>query len=239
MISAQLAGSRQDVLEAAAKLNEVTSDQVSEELAWVQAIKTAPYTGHAQFSEPEVILELADPGDRFPLVKGFWHYARGIAQARKGDFEAVAAEVEAIGGIIEAADFSGLEAQYLPARELLGIARNVVEARMDQMQGKFAEAEAKLRTAVALQDAIPYMEPPYWYYPVRQTLGAVLLQQDRHSEAVEVFQKALKEQPRNGWALWGLAQAQKAVDAEAAAVTEAAFQKAWAGEKALLTLDRL
>jgi hypothetical protein len=54
-----------------------------------------------------------------------------------------------------------------------------------------------------------------------------------------VFQQALKEQPRNGWALWGLAQAQKAVDADAAAVTEAAFQKAWAGEKALLTLDRL
>jgi hypothetical protein len=83
------------------------------------------------------------------------------------------------------------------------------------------------------------MEPPYWYYPVRQTLGAVLLQQDRHAEAVEVFQQALKEQRRNGWALWGLAQAQKAIDAEAAAVTEAAFQKAWAGEKALLTLDRL
>jgi hypothetical protein len=67
----------------------------------------------------------------------------------------------------------------------------------------------------------------------------VLLQQERPAEAIEAFQQALKEQRRNGWALWGLAQAQKAVDAEAAAVTEAAFQKAWAGEKALLTLDRL
>ena len=239
MISAQLAGSRQDVLEAAAKLNEVTSDQVSEELAWVQAIKTAPYTGHAQFSEPDVILELPDPGDRFPLVKGFWHYTRGIAHARNGDFAAAGAEAEAIGGIVETADFSGLEAQYLPARDLLGIARHLVEARVSQMQGRLAEAEDKLSAAVALQDGIPYMEPPYWYYPVRQTLGAVLLQQDKPAEAIEIFQQALKEQPRNGWALWGLAQAQLVLDVEAAAITEAAFQKAWAGEKALLTLDRL
>jgi tetratricopeptide (TPR) repeat protein len=239
MVSAQLAGSRQDVLEAAAKLNEVTSDQVSEELAWVQAIKTAPYTGHAQFSEPEVILELPDPGDRFPLVKGFWHYARGIAQARAGDFAAAEAEARSIGTLIETADFSGLEAQYLPARDLLGIARNVVEARVSQVQGNFADAEQKLRAAVALQDGIPYMEPPYWYYPVRQTLGAVLLQQEKSEEAIEVFQQALKEQPRNGWALWGLAQAQLAIEADEAAVTEAAFRKAWAGEDALLTLDRL
>ena len=239
MVSAQLAGSRQDVLEAAAKLNEVTSDQVSEELAWVQAIKTAPYTGHAQFSEPELILELPDPGDRFPLVKGFWHYARGIAQARAGDFAAAEVEAQSIGTLIETADFIGLEAQYLHARDLLGIARNVVEARVSQVQGNFAEAEHKLRAAVALQDGIAYMEPPYWYYPVRQTLGAVLLQQEKPEEAVEVFQQALKEQPRNGWALWGLAQAQLAIEADEAAVTETAFRKAWAGEEGLLTLDRL
>ena len=239
MVSAQLAGSQEDVFAAAAKLNDVTSDEVSEELAWVQAIKTAPFSAHAQFSEPETILGLADPGDRFPMVKGFWHYSRGIALARKGDPAAARAEAAAIAGLAETADFSGLEAQYLPARDLLGIARNVVEARASQAAGDIGAAEAALRAAVALQDTIPYMEPPYWYYPVRQTLGAVLLQQGRHEEAVAVFQQALKEQPRNGWALWGLARAQSAIDAAGAAATAAAFEKAWAGDESLLALDRL
>jgi tetratricopeptide (TPR) repeat protein len=240
MVAAQLAGSKEDVLSAAAKLNDVTSDQVSEELAWVQAIKTAPFTAHAQFSEAETILALPDPGDRFPMVKGFWHYARGIAHARAGDLEASLADANAIQHIIETADLSGLEDQYLPARDLLGIARHVVEARVGQARGDHAVAEQALRQAVALQDTIPYMEPPYWYYPVRQTLGSVLLRQGKGGEAVEVFRQALAEQPRNGWALWGLSRALEAAGDQANAEdTKAAFKQAWVGDLSLLTLDRL
>ena len=33
-----------------------------------------------------------------------------------------------------------------------------------------------LREAVELEDAIPYSEPPIWHHPVRQVLGAVLLE---------------------------------------------------------------
>jgi tetratricopeptide (TPR) repeat protein len=240
MIAAQLAGSREDVLAAAAKLDEITSDDVSQELAWVQAIKTAPFTGHAQFSAPETILALPDPGDRFPLVKGFWHYARGVALSQSDDPEAAQAEADAIMLIAETADLAGLEEQYLPAPDLLSIARHVVEARISRARGDLAAAEAGLRAAIALQDGISYMEPPYWYYPVRQTLGAVLVQQGRYDAAVEAFQQALAEQPRNGWALWGLRHAQElAGDAVGASATQAAFQQAWVGERSLLTLDRL
>ena len=78
--------------------------------------------------------------------------------------------------------------------------------------GDLPEAEAHLREAVTLQDGIGYMEPPYWYYPVRQSLGAVLLAQGRAEEAAAEFEAALAEVPRNGWALWGLAQAQAAAE---------------------------
>lgn len=240
MISAQLAGSKQDAIAAAEKLDDITSDEVSAELAWVQAIKTAPYTAHAQFSDAKTILALPDPGDRFPLVKGYWHYARGVAHARAGDYAASAAEAAAVEKLIETADFADLEAQYLPARDLLGIARHVIDARIEQAQGDFGAAEASLRTAVALQDSLPYMEPPYWYYPVRQTLGAVLMQQGKPDAAAVVFREALAQQPRNGWALWGLLRAEEAAGInEARATTAAAFEKAWVGDKSLLTFDRL
>jgi hypothetical protein len=34
----------------------------------------------------------------------------------------------------------------------------------------------------ALQDSLPYMEPPYWYYPVRQSLAVAGLRSRRLAE---------------------------------------------------------
>lgn len=199
LVAAQMAGLEQEAMEAAGKLADVTSDDVGGALAWVQAIETAPYTVHAEFGAPEDILALADPGDTFPLVKGHWHYARGTAFALLGDLDAALAEQEALERIIAEEDLSGLEAQYLPARDVLGIAKHIVEARIAQANGDHHEAAHHLEEAIALEDTIAYMEPPYWYYPVRQTLGAVLLQaRDLHG-ARQAFEGALKTHPNNAF----------------------------------------
>lgn len=66
---------------------------------------------------------------------------------------------------------------------------------------------AKLREAVAAEHALPYMEPAYWIYPTRQTLGAALLRLGKAAEAETEFRADLEEFPRNGWALFGLAEA--------------------------------
>lgn len=238
MVSAQMAGVRADVIASAAKLAAVISDEVARDLAWVQAIKTAPYTAHAQFSGADEVMALPDPGGAFPFVRGLRHYARGVALARAGDAEAARAEAAAIGRLAASGGFDALEAQYLPARDVLEIARHVVEARIAQAGGDLAGAEHRLRAAIVLQDGLPYMEPPYWYYPVRQTLGAVLLQQGRSQEAAAAFRAALEQAPRNGWALWGLMQAQRAAGVDGAD-TAAAFEAAWLGDRSLLRLDRL
>ncbi|RWK57814.1 tetratricopeptide repeat protein [Mesorhizobium sp.] len=238
LVSAQMAGVRDDVIGSAEKLATITSDDVSQKLAWVQAIKAAPFSAHAQFSDPDTILALPSPGDRFPFVKGYWHYARGVALAFKGDLEAASSEAEAIEQLIDKADMSSLEEQYLPAKDVLGIAKFVVEARIAQARRDYVGAERHLNEAIRLQDGISYMEPSYWYYPVRQTLGAVLLQQGRAEEAIAAFEKALQESPRNGWALWGLLKAQTAGNRDTTD-TKAAFAQAWLGDERLLSLGRL
>ena len=182
---------------------------------------------------------MPDPGDRFPFVKGYWHYARGVALARLGAVEEAADEAAAIGALIDTADFAALEAQYLPADVVLGIARAIVEARIARAEGDFTAAEAKLREAVALEDSIAYMEPPYWYYPVRQTLAAVLYEQGRYAESAAMFREALAKLPKNGWALWGLMQAEaKAGDANLAETTRL-FEAVWLGDRSQLAIDRL
>jgi tetratricopeptide (TPR) repeat protein len=235
LVGAQMAGLKEETLQAADLLSDVTSDEVSGDLAWVQAIDTAPYAAHAQLAEPEAILALPDPGDRFPFVKGHWHWARGTALALTGDLDAALAEQQAIERILAEADLSGLEAQYLPASDVLEIAKHLVEARICQAEGDWHEAEHHLDEAIRLEDSIAYMEPPYWSYPVRQTLGAVRLQAGDALGAREAFEGALKSHPNNAWALWGLWQAEKALandqlDQDAVNASRRAFERAWLGD---------
>ena len=85
------------------------------------------------------------------------------------------------------------------------------------------------------------MEPPFWYYPVRQSLGAALLHgRPRRGGRARCFAPSLIEAPNNGWALYGLMEAQKAQgDAAGAAATEKLLEKAWAGDRDALDLARL
>ncbi len=239
LASAQMSGVKEDVFRAAEQLEASTSDVVSQQIAWVQAIKTASFSAHAQFSDMKTILSLKHPSEQFPFVKGFRHYARGVAYAQVNDAANARNEIKAIEQLIVSADMSNLEAQFLPAKTILTLAKNIVEARIAQSGNDLTTAEKHLREAVELESSIPYMEPPYWYYPVRQTLAAVLLQQGRASEATEMFKAALKERPRNAWALWGLMQAQRKTGDAELSKTESAFKKAWLGEANFLTLKRL
>ena len=79
-----------------------------------------------------------------------------------------------------------------------------------------------------------------WYYPVRQSLGAALLEAGKAAEAEQAFTRSLKQFPHNGWALYGLMQVQQAQHHEAAAQeTARRFKQAWTGDAATLTLKRL
>jgi hypothetical protein len=70
----------------------------------------------------------------------------------------------------------------------------------------FAESFSLLRAAVALDEALPYDEPWAWTTPVAHALGALLLEQDRTTEAEAVYRRDLERWPENMYALQGLAQ---------------------------------
>lgn len=240
MVSAQMAGESQSAIGAAYKLVDIVSDDTARSIPWVQPIKVAPYFAHAQFSAPETVLALPDPGNGLPYVKAMWHYARGIALASKGDQSATQAEAEAIAKLGANTDFSALTAGGIPAPELLALARHVVLARLSQAQGDLETARGELEAAVAIEDQLGYMEPPFWYYPVRQTLGAVLLQMGKAREAETVFLESLLRVPNNAWALYGLVETYEQLgDKRAADKARERFEQAWAGEPQALDLARL
>ena len=240
LVSAQMAGDAEHMIWAAERLEGKIPDEVAGEIGWIQVILPAPYFAHAQFSPPDVVLGLEDPGDTFPFVKAMWHYARGVAQAAKGDFDAARTEASHIAEINQTADFEMLLAWAVPAPDVLRIARHVLEGRIAQAEGNLDQAIRDFEVAVQIQDSLPYLEPEYWYYPIRQSLGATLLMAGRAEEATEAFRAALIDAPNNGWALFGLMEAQRALGDEVGAAASAKLlDQAWAGDRALLELARL
>lgn len=230
LVSAQMAGDRATAVAAAEKLARVLSDEVAEAIPWVQAIKTAPDFLHAQMSPPEAVLARPHPGGRFPLVVGTWRYARGVALALLGRLEAARAERRAISEIRAGKDFAPLEAGGLPAGAILEIAMLVLDGRIAQAEGRHAAAVRAFETAALVETGLAYMEPPYWYYPVHQSLGQALLDAGRAEEAVAAFETALARAPHNAWALAGLVRAHEALgDPAAAAAARDRLAAAWLG----------
>ena len=126
-----------------------------------------------------------------------------------------------------------------PPADLLQIAVKTLAGEIAAKRGEYDRALLLLETAVRLQDSLPYNEPPDWYYPVRQSLGAVLLEAGRPREAEVVYWEDLRRRPENGWSLFGLAQSLRAQgQTEAAAQMEALFQKAWASADVELSASR-
>jgi tetratricopeptide (TPR) repeat protein len=240
MASAQLAGDGQTVIAAAEKLRELIPDEAARGIALVQPVKAAPYFAHAQFSAPETILALPDPGDAIAYVKAMWLYARGVALAARGDFAGAAKAADAIETLERTADFKLLKDSNIPAQEVLRIAQTLILARIAQARGDYRTAIVRFERAAALQDALPYTEPPYWYYPIRQSLAAALLQAGRYAEAERQFQRALSRAPSNGWSYYGLAELHKARgNTTAASKADADLARTWIGDRKLLQISNL
>jgi tetratricopeptide (TPR) repeat protein len=240
LVSAAMAGDAATALGAAEKLDRTVTEEAARTVPLAQPVKVAPLFAYAQFGTADQVMALAEPADDLPYVKGVWHYARGVALAAAGDAAGAAREAEAIAAIIETADLTTLEAFGIPAADVLEIARRVIAARVAQAGGDLKAAIGEFEAAAEIEDGLPFMEPAFWYYPVRQSLGGVLLAAGETERAEEQFRLSLEKVPNNGWACFGLLEANKLLGdgAEAAALQER-LDRTWAGDKALLDLSRL
>jgi tetratricopeptide (TPR) repeat protein len=159
------------------------------------------------------------------------------AQQNRREFER---ELAALRAIREGEDVQPLIDQGVPARELLTIAEQVARGRWELASGRYGAAAQMFEAAAAIEVGSPYMEPPYWYYPVHQSLGAALFRAGRLDEARAAFRTALVRTPNNGWALYGLARTERALGHRAeAAAAQAALARAWLGDPRWLRMDRL
>ena len=240
IVSARMAGEKKAALYGVERLDAALSDDLARQLGWVQMIKATPYYAHAQFSDLETVLGLPDPGADFPLIQAVRAYARGVALARAGDVAQAGMELARIRRTARDVDLSFLTDQGVPAPEIAAIAGEVLEGRIAYANKDYAAAEAAYSRAIEIEDSLPYIEPPYWYYPVRQSLGAAQLKRGDAKSAEWSFAQSLLKTPNNAYALYGLWQARKRLgDNPGAKDAKTRFRAAWAGGRKTPRLNEL
>jgi tetratricopeptide (TPR) repeat protein len=183
---------------------------------------------YARFGKWDDILNAAQPGTDLPFDRAMSHYARTLALAARGRAADAAAEQAKFEELQKDEKVIAMDNPYFPGTKILAVAGKVLAGKVALAQGRTDEGVLRLREAVGLQDAMMYMEPPYWYYSTRQSLGAALLKAGRPAEAEQVFREDLTKFPECGWPLFGLERSlREQGKKDEAASTQRRFKKAW------------
>ncbi len=238
--SAQMAGDMPTAIREAGRLRAILDPETSARIAWIQAIDAAPYLAMAQFATPEAILAMPPADVRLPYAVAMRHYARAVAEAQRRNQAGFERELAALAALRNSGAFAAMIDQGVPVPALIALAEAVARGRFAFALGHYDEAAQAYREAIGHEAKIPYQEPSYWYYPVSQSLGAALYQARRYGEASQAFRDAIVQTPRNGWALYGLAQSEQAQGhvLEAAAARQALMRE-WMGDTSWLRMERL
>jgi tetratricopeptide (TPR) repeat protein len=153
------------------------------------------YAAKGRFDDTAAVLALPDPGAKAPPIQAFWHYARGEALARQGNAAGVRAEAEAIGRVsLPAKADKPVRAAYKMAaiaRLVLAGRAAMLDHRPDHAIGFYARA-AKIEESKVV---VYYADPPAWWYPVRRSLAAALLEAGRPADALVQANAAIKLRP--------------------------------------------
>ncbi len=237
-----LTGSRTLSLQAAQQTAARADRKVMGEapMQFMQQFVVTPLLTQVRFGDWDAILADTPAAAELPYPAAIRHFARGMAQARKGNLEQALAEANALHTI--AADPAMAQISFFDinhADGVLRVADALLQGELLRTQGKHDAAVAALREAVHAEDALAYNEPADWPLPVRPYLGAALLEAGDAKGASTAFDQDLKTYPANGWSLQGLAQAQQALgQKEAAAETQRQQAAAWQWADAPLTAAR-
>ncbi len=194
----------------------------------VEFFRTVPLLSLVRFGKWDDILEEPHPHEGFMFAKSVWHYARGVAYAAKGEAALAKGELDALVPLQDDVSVRFLDSRDYPGSLLVGIAIELLRGEIAYRAGAFGEAITHFTSAVEKQDSLPYTEPPFWYYPTRQSLGAALMASGDAQGAEAVFRLDLEQYPHNGWSMFGLTQALRAQDKDAQAdEVQMHFEKAW------------
>jgi Flp pilus assembly protein TadD len=169
------------------------------------------------------------------FATGLSLYAQGMAAVERGESKPAAAQSEALDAMLWRLDASKPKIDEEDKKEdkseeskeddptdvlnLLGALSLDLRANVQGIHDG-SEAEGLFQKAAEKEKDLGYSEPPEFYRPEKESLGYAYLRARQWDKARTAFEEALKQRPKSGHALYGIAQScalagdsPKAVDA--------------------------
>jgi tetratricopeptide (TPR) repeat protein len=198
----------------------------------LEGFMTIPMAVAIRFHKWNEILAMPQPDPAMKITTGFWHFARGMALAGAGKVTEAEAEYKIVSEAEQNTPPDVVFAMPInnKAKDIMKISEDVLGAKIAMARKDNVQAISLLTAAVAIQDTLKYGEPPDWFFPVRESLGGVLLINGDAAAAEKVFRTDLDRNPRNPRSLFGLQQALKAQNRNYdAGFVESQFHNSWKG----------
>jgi tetratricopeptide (TPR) repeat protein len=198
----------------------------------LEGFMTVPMAVNIRFHKWSDILAMPQPDPAMKITTGFWHFARGMALAGTGKLSEAEAEYKIVSEAEQNTPPDVVFAMPInnKAKDIMKISEDVLGAKIAIARKDNGQAIALLTAAIAIQDTLKYGEPPDWFFPVRESLGGVLLMNGDATGAEKVFRADLNRNPRNPRSLFGLQQALKAQTRNYdAGFVESEFNDSWKG----------
>lgn len=214
----------------------------AKEMPPIEPFAAIPYAVDVRFHKWDSILKTPKPDADFKATTLFWHFARGMAFAGKGNVPEAQKEYEVLAEAEKNIPEDAIFAMPVnnKTKDIVKIARNVVGAKIAMAKKDSPGAIVLLREAVSVEDSLKYGEPPDWFFPVRESLGAALLLYGDNTGAEKVFREDLERNPRNPRSLFGLMRALNAQGrTHDAWFVEKQFRASWKGGSAPLQVADL
>ena len=237
--AASLEGRGAECVRAAREFAAAAPAEIVLEMPDMETAPAAPYFALVRFGRWSEMLAAPAPPARMLYVTGAWRYGRGLALLATGRRAEAASELAELQAVRRSVPAERTLAGFFKMSDMLGLAALVLAGEIAVRDGDPTTAVTHLAEAVGMQDEHWFTEPPPWYFPVRQALGAALLQAGRAAEAEAVYREDLRRNPENGWSVFGLAQSLRAQGKSAEAGAEdARFRRAWTRADVTLTASR-
>ena len=227
--AASLLGASELAIDAAKKTAEKVPVGELNQLPFLQDFASTPLLAYTRFGKWNEILTVPPPSEEIKHLRLIWHYARGVAFVRKNNIKEAREELDAITALKDDPELEEFFGTFQnPTSFIADVAYHVVAGEIATLEGDMNKAINQFEKAVEKEDQLIYSEPPAWYIPTRQNLGATLLNAQKFEEAEKIYKEDLSNLRQNGWSLMGLHQSLKAQgkDTEAAEILEE-YKKAW------------
>jgi len=241
--TATLEGDSKTAIDAAIKTSQKPPDSLLSVCGYqaLQHFAVIPLYAYVTFGKWDEILNYPEPQDIRPYMQSIWRYARTIAFIGKDMLTDAEKEIEIIEQKRSDKSIQDLSIWGInSAGTLIDIAYEVASGELAAKKKNYKLAIKHLENAVEIENTLRYDEPPTWFYPCKQNLGAVLIEAGKYEEAENIYRENLSEFPDNGWGLFGLKQAllrqNKTVEA---AEVEKRFNEAWKYSDLVLTSSRI